>query len=175
MRPFDWRGMWAPRWPPWEVALRAAIVYLSLQLLLRLVGRKELARYSTINASVLIIISIALRETIVGDDTSITSGIVALATIIGLDWLLSYLSFRSERAADIIEGPVRQLVKGGVPVERAMRRSRVSRAQLLAELRRQHGRGSLAEVADAFLERSGHVSFTLREGAAPPSPPSSRR
>ncbi|MGC4113084.1 MAG: DUF421 domain-containing protein [Myxococcales bacterium] len=144
------------------MALRAAAVYAFVQLLLRLVGRKELGRYATSDIAVLLLVTVAARGSIVGSDTSLTSAFVGLATIVGLDWLISYLTFRVPRVADIIEGPVRQLVRGGAVLESELRRTRLSREQLAAFLR-EKGHRTLDEVRDAYLERSGRVSFILFE------------
>jgi uncharacterized membrane protein YcaP (DUF421 family) len=168
MRPFDWKALWIPRWPLGEVALRAALVYAALQIVLRLAGRKELGGYSTFNAAVLILVTTTLRQAIVGDDTSITAGLVALGTIMGLDWLLAHASYRSRRVADIVEGPVIKLVAEGRPIPEALERTHVSLEDLKAALRARHGRDRIEDVAAAFLERSGAITFVLGpEGAAP--------
>jgi uncharacterized membrane protein YcaP (DUF421 family) len=160
--------MWWPRLPPWEVALRTAFIYVFILLLFRLVGRKELSRYSTFNMAVLFLISVATRQTFVDDDPSLTSAMVALGTLFGLDYLLSWLVFRSRRLANLLEGPVRQLVKDGAPVTRQLIHCRITKAELEAELRR-NGHKSLAEVEAAFLERSGRITFIFR------APPPERR
>lgn len=166
MRDFDWRGMWWPQWPPWEVALRAAFIYLFILLLFRLVGRKELSRYSTFNMAVLFLITVATRQTFLGDDPSLTSAMVGLGTIFGLDYLLSYLVFRSRRLADLLEGPVRVLVKDGVPIDRQLMHCRITIQELKAEMRR-YGHDSLDEVTAAYLERSGRITFTFRDRPHP--------
>src|SRR5207248_126068 len=137
---------------------RAAIVFLFLQLILRVIGRKELGRYSTYDVAVLFLIATAARKSITGDDASITNAAVALTTIFGLEWLLSYLCFRSGRAARVLEGPVLPLVRDGEVDDRNMCRSRISREDLEAH-GRQNGVESLDAVKDAYLERSGRISI----------------
>lgn len=161
MQPFDWHAMWAPTWNPLTVIVRAAIAYLFVQLMFRIVGRKELARYSTFDIAVLFLISTTMRQTIVGDDKSLTNAMIGLGTILFLDWALSYASYKSPLAARIIQGPVPLLVHDGRADDRALRRHRISREELMAQLR-QHGHDSLADVARAHLERSGRVSFVFR-------------
>lgn len=60
-----------------------------VQVLFRLVGRKELGRYSTYDIAVLLLITVPVRNSMVGEDSSLTNAFVALGTILGLDWLLS--------------------------------------------------------------------------------------
>ncbi len=162
MRAFDLESLWKPELPPWEVVLRAAIVYVFVQVLFRLAGRKEFGRWGASDIVLLFLVTTAVRKSLVGDDKSITTAMVALATIVGLDWAFSLLTSRSRRAADFLEGPIRRLVRDGELQRDVMRRTRVSEDELLARVR-EHGRESLADVKDAFLERSGKITVVLRD------------
>ncbi|MFY3742505.1 DUF421 domain-containing protein [Anaeromyxobacter sp. Red801] len=157
-------ALWRPELPPWEVVFRAAFVYLFVQLLFRLVGRKEFARWGVSDIVLLFLITTAARKSIVADDASLTTAVVALTTLIGLDWLFSLLTSRSRRAADLFEGRIRQLVRDGALQRDVMRATRVSEDELLAHVRRL-GKESLRDVKDAFLERSGSITIVLRGGA----------
>lgn len=158
----QWFDMWSPQISPLEVVLRATIIYLLIQALLRVMGRKELGRYSTFDATLLFLITTAARTSIVADDVSVTSAIVGLSTIVAWNWLFSYLAFRSDRFADFVEGPVRKLISDGEFQEKELRRARISKSELTAHLRK-HGTDSFAKVKDAYLERSGTVTFVMRE------------
>lgn len=149
--------LFLPTLAPWEVAFRAAFIYGFVQLLFRLAGRKELGRYSIFDVLLLALVATAAREAIVANDSSLTSAMIGLTTIVGLDWVLSYLTYRSAKAADLIEGPVRQLVREGRPDEENLRHTRISRDDLLASARRK-GLDSLDDVKDAYLERSGRIT-----------------
>ena len=162
MRSFSWSALWTPTWPPWEVALRATLVYFAAQILFRLIGRKELSRYATHDILLLFLINSALRQSMVGTDTSLTAAFVALGTIVAWDALLSYVSFRSGRLAAMIEGRVRHLVTDGVVNETELARAHISRDELVSQLR-QRGCDDVAVVKDAYLERSGQLSFILRK------------
>lgn len=158
----DWHRMWTPQWSAAEVVLRATIVYVFVQLLIRLLGRKELGRFMMYDIVLLFLVSVAARMSIVGNDTSITSAAVALATLFGLEWLMSFATARSARLADVLQGRVTPLVRDGVVDERALRRKRVSIAELQSQARLR-GHASLADVRDAWLERSGEISLVFRE------------
>ncbi len=166
MRPFDWHQLWAPELSPLEIVVRATIVYLGVLVLFRLVGRKELARYSPFDFLLILLVSQGLRQTLVGSDKSLTSGFLAVATLLALDLLLSWLSFRSRRFAGVVEGFPSKLVEDGRPIEEALRRSRFSLDELRARLRR-YGIDRLEWVESAWLERDGNVTFVLRAGARP--------
>lgn len=161
MRPFDWAGLWRPIVPPWEVALRAIIVYAFVHSMLRLLGRRELGRYTTSDVLLLFLISIAMRKTIVTEDDSLTTGMVALGTLVLVDAVLARITQHSRVASRIIEGPIRLLVRDGEIDEDELRRAHLSHDELYAQLRG-HGRESLEDVEKAFFERSGEVTFIFR-------------
>ena len=169
MRSFDWKGLWIPQWPPWEVAFRATVIYFVAQILFRIAGRKEFLRYATHDIVLLFLVSVSVRPAIVGNDMSLTSSVVGFATIIGWDALLSYLAYRDSRAASVIEGPVRRLVVDGRLEQEALAKAHISRDELLSQLR-QHGTDDFTIVRAAYLERSGRVIFLFREtGAGAPA------
>jgi uncharacterized membrane protein YcaP (DUF421 family) len=166
MKPIDWQQLWTPELSPLEVVLRATIIYLGVLALFRLVGRKELARYSPFDFLLILLVSQGLRQTLVGSDKSLTSGFVAVGTLFGIDLLLSWLSFRSRRFAALVQGRPSKLVEDGRPIEEALRRSRFSIDEIRSRLRR-YGVDRLDAVESAWLERDGNVTFVLRAGARP--------
>lgn len=158
-----WRELLVPTWPPWLVVLRATAVYLFLLVLFRLYGRQELARNSPFDLAVLLVVTTALRTTLVGDDKSLTSGFLSLGTLFTLDWLASVAAFRSHRVRVLVEGRARVLVRDGKPVERELRRAHLSESDLVAMLR-EKGTEDLGKVRLATLERSGTVTFLMKDG-----------
>jgi uncharacterized membrane protein YcaP (DUF421 family) len=165
-RPFDWYGLWTPEQSPLEIVVRSTIIYLGVLVLLRIVGRKELARYSTSDILLLLLLSQGLRQTLVGSDKSLTSGFLAVGTLLGLNVLVSWLSFRSRRFAAVVRGRPTKLVSEGRPVEEALRRSRLTVEEIRARLRR-YGIDRLESVDSAWLESDGTITFVLRDGARP--------
>jgi uncharacterized membrane protein YcaP (DUF421 family) len=153
--------MWIPALSPVEVIFRAALVYFFVQLGFRVLGRKEWNKYSAYNLSILFLIAVALRMTLVGNDQSITSGLLSLVTMLTLDWVLSYLSFRNERLSNLIKGSPRVLIKNGQFNEKQMIQARISRQYLASELR-VRGHWNLDQVQDAILEQSGTISFRMK-------------
>lgn len=162
MRAFGWSALWSPTWSPWEVIFRASVMYLFTVTLFRMIGRKELSRYAVHDIVLLFLIATATRQSMVGTDTSLTSALMALATIAAWDTLLGYTAFRSRRWAAVIDGKLRRLVRDGRIEDNELQRVRISREELTALLRRQ-GHDDLAQVRDAYLERSGRVTFVMAD------------
>jgi len=166
MRPFDWTALWKPELSPLEIVFRAVTVYLAALVLFRLAGRKELARYSPFDFLLILMVSQALRQTLVASDKSVTSGLLSLATLVGVDLLFSWSSFRSQRFGALVQGRPRKLVENGRPIDEALRRSRYTVDELQSRLRR-YGIDRMEAVESAWLERDGNVTFVLRLGARP--------
>lgn len=158
----DWKAIWVPQISPWEVIFRAAVVFLFVQLSFRILGRREWTRYSAFNVSILFLIAVALRTSIVGNDTSVASGFIALSTILTFDWIFSYASFRSRRISRWLNGPVLPIIKNGQVDFRQLRRARLSHDLLLSELRLR-GCWCLEHVEEAYIESNGNVSFKFKE------------
>jgi uncharacterized membrane protein YcaP (DUF421 family) len=107
---------------------------------------------------------VCLHRTLVGDDNSLTTGFLALATLGAWDRFFSWLSFRDRAAARVLEGRPLELVHEGELVHENLRKSQISRSELLSRLR-SHGRDDLGSVRAAFLEPNGRVTFLFREAS----------
>ena len=162
MRPIDWQSLWSPEVHPLEVVLRATLIYLFAQLVMRLIGRKELGRYSNFDVVLLFLVSVALRRSLVKDDDSLTTAFVALATLGAWDRFFSWISSRSRKVARVLEGTPVELVRDGRMLERNMRKSLISKEELLSRLRSQ-GTESLRKVRAAYMEPDGKVTFLMKK------------
>lgn len=161
VKDFDFGRLWTPTVHPAEVVLRAALVYLLTHLVFRVAGRKSIQRWGMPEVVLLFLVTIALRKSIVVDDESVTTAMIALVTIAALDRILTTVTYRWRKAADVIEGPVRRLVRDGVIDRAAMARARIAEHELLSRVRA-HGRERLDEIKDAWFERSGDVTIVFR-------------
>lgn len=150
-----------PELNPLETVLRAALAYLSVLVVFRLAGRKAFQRWGPPEIVLLFLVSTAMRKSIVADDRSLTTAVLALVTIVALDRVVTTLIARARRSADVIEGPVLQLVRDGALDHAAMRRARLGEHELLARVR-EKGHERLDEIRHAFFERSGEVTIVFK-------------
>ena len=159
-----------------SVVARTAIVYVFLVLGLRLAGRREVGQLSIFDLVVILVISDAVQNSMVGENVSLFGGIAAAATLITLDRLLSVATGRWTRLRRALEGEPVMLAKDGKVMDAALRRERIDRDELDAAIRG-HGIESVADVALAVLETNGSISVIARPGTAgpagdgPPEPP----
>ena len=153
--------MWQLSAPAWQFVLRGLLVYAFVLLFLRLPGKRQIAQMTPLDLVLLLLISNAVQNAMNGGDNSITAGAILAATLIGFDVLLGYLSRRYRPLEKIIEGQPELLVHNGHVNEAALKRSGMSRHDLMAGLRAA-GTASLEQVQAAVLETTGHISVIER-------------
>lgn len=157
---------------PGELLLRVIIVYVFLFALLRLIGKKHVGQMAPFDLVVLLILSECVQNALVGDDKSITAGLIAAGTLFGMSQLVGYVSWRSKNAARLLEGVPKVLVRHGRVDDRALAREQITRAELLEALRRE-GCTSLGSVRYAMLENDGAITIgrrrRCRQTPAPPA------
>lgn len=159
-----------------EVVLRTAIVYLFIVTALRLSGKREVGQLSVLELVVILVISDAVQNSMVGDNTTLWGGLVAVATLLALDLGLKALTRRSRRLREAVEGEPRLLVHDGRLLGRAVREEGLEAEEVRAAIR-SHGLAGVEDVRLAVLETDGSISVIPRDGDTPTSnrPPSDER
>ncbi len=148
--------------------LRALVIYGLLMAVFRLTGKRTLAQITTFDLILLLIVSEAVQNGMVGGDQSITSAFVLVVTLVGTDVALSFLKRRSTRLAQWLEGVPLVIVAHGRPLEDRMARARVDVDDVLAAARERHGLERMDQIKYAVLERSGGISIVPRRDDPPP-------
>jgi uncharacterized membrane protein YcaP (DUF421 family) len=141
-----------------DIVLRASVAFVFVFLLLRLIGRRELSSLEPFDLILLVVIGDLIQQGVTQSDMSLTGTTLAVGTFAGLSVLVSYLVFRLRFLRPVLEAPALIVVQDGRPVERNLRRERMTVEELVAEARQQQI-GSLDEVRWAVLEGNGKVSF----------------
>ena len=140
-----------------ELVFRAAAVYFALFLLLRLVGKKHVGQMSPFDLVVLLIISETVDASLIGDDKSLTGGLISAATLVLLVQLVGYLSWRSKPIGRWVEGRPKILVRNGQVCDQTLDQQQITRSELIAALRKE-GSASLTGIRFAVLENDGSIS-----------------
>jgi uncharacterized membrane protein YcaP (DUF421 family) len=147
--------------PLWVIVSRSVLVYLAVFLGLRLAGKRELGQMTVFDLVVVLLISNAVQNAMVGPDLSVQGGIVAAATLLGLDRLAATLRLHGGVWGRLIEGTPSVLVEDGQLIEPHLRKERIERSELEMVLR-EHGLESLESVRLAVLETDGSISIVPR-------------
>ena len=140
--------------PVVEKLLRPVIVYLVLVLLLRLFGKRELAQLNPFDLVVLLSLSNTVQNAIIGDDNSVTGGLIGAFSLLAINWLVVRVLFRSRRLTRVLEGRATVLVRDGQIDQKALARESLSREELIEVIHRQ-GFEDVHQVRKCELEPNG--------------------
>lgn len=144
-----------------EIVIRVAIVYATLLVLMRLAGRRTMSDVMPMDIMVMLLVSETVSPSLTAGDESLTAGLVAAATLMGLASVAGYIVYRSRTAERLISGSTETLVRDGRIDEQIMRRFRITREDLDMALHQQ-GVDELAEVRRAFVEADGEITIVRR-------------
>jgi uncharacterized membrane protein YcaP (DUF421 family) len=140
--------------PILEKLLRPVIIYLVLVILLRVFGKRELAQLNPFDLVVLLSLSNTVQNAIIGDDNSVSGGIIGAIGLLGINWVMANVLYRSRRLNRVLEGRATVLVRNGKVDEKAMRRESLTHEELTEVIHRQ-GFTTLDQVRLCELEPSG--------------------
>src|SRR5581483_9149494 len=105
--------MFALTLPVVEKVLRPIVVYFFLIAGLRLAGKRELAQLNTFDLVVLLTISNTVQNAIIGEDNSVTGGMIGAATLLLVNYVVVRFLYSHESIDRLIEGDPDVLVENG--------------------------------------------------------------
>jgi uncharacterized membrane protein YcaP (DUF421 family) len=153
--------MWNIAVPWWELILRAVIVYGFLLLLLRLTGKRQVGQLAPFDLVLLLVLSNAVQNSMNAGDNSLVGGLLSAATLIGLNFVIGWVTYRSKKMEGVIEGRPEVLIHNGKLYEKVLAQAQLTHHELNAALR-QAGCACIEEVHLAILENNGSISVTPR-------------
>lgn len=156
-------SMFHPQIPLLEKIIRPIIVYFFLIVLLRIFGKRELAQLNPFDLVVLLSLSNVVQNALIGNDNSITGGIVGAFSLLGINWIVVRFLFNAPRADRVLEGTQRVLISNGVVDQAALRKELLTEQELLSAVHKQ-GFDGFHMVKRCVLEPNG--SFYI-EGIRP--------
>lgn len=142
-----------------DTIYRALAIYLVLLLVLRSSGKRSLAQITTFDFVLLLILGEATQQALIGDDFSITTGIILIASLVGIDMTFGLVKERSPRLDRWIEGLPLVIVEYGTPLHERMKGAGVDEADVMAAARERQGLERMEQIKYAVLERSGGISI----------------
>jgi len=140
------------------VCLRTAVIYLVVLIGVRLSGKREVGQMTPFDLTLLLLISNAVQNAMTGPDTSLLGGVVAASTLLIMNYLIAELSGGNRRFRKFVQGQPSLMVHDGQAILSHMTKEHVSVDELQRAMR-EHGIGSLHDVALAVLEVDGSISF----------------
>jgi uncharacterized membrane protein YcaP (DUF421 family) len=147
--------------PLLEKILRPIVVYIFLLVGLRLAGKRELAQLNPFDLVVLLTLSNTVQNAIIGDDNTVSGGMIGAATLLIVNYLVVRILHSHRKLETLVEGKRDCLVRRGRILRNHLNHELITRAELIAAAHRQ-GIGSLAEVESAVLEPNGTITFVQK-------------
>jgi Predicted membrane protein len=158
----DWKTIFVPTLSIAEIFLRGTVIYLLLFMLLRVL-RREAGAISVSDLLVVVLVADAAQNAMASDYKSITEGVLLVGTIVGWDYFLNWLGYRSRWVHNLLRPAPLPLIKDGRLLRRNLRQELITTDELMSELRQQ-GVESVDAVRRCYLEGDGHFSVITDQG-----------
>ena len=145
-----------------ESVLRALTIYALLLVIFRISGKRSVAQITTFDLVLTLVISEAIQQALVVDDSSITTAMVLVVTLVATDVALSLAKQRWKGFEKVIEGTPVILVERGALHEDRMHAERVGCEEILGAAREMHGLERLDQIKYAVVEQNGRITIVPR-------------
>ena len=139
------------------IAGKSIFVYLFILLAIRLFGKKELAQLSVIDLVFILLISNAVQNAMVGNDSSLQGGIVAALGLFAVNYVLKYITYKFPSISRLVQGHAILLIYDGKVIDKNLTDSMLTMEEL-EEAVREHGVENCAMVNLAVMEVDGNIS-----------------
>lgn len=146
-----------------ESVFRAVALYGFLWIVFRLLGKRSVAQITMFDFIVLLLISQASQQAILGPDYSITRAFLVITTLLVVDFGIQIMGDRVPVLSKWVSGVPVVLVENGEPLEHNMRKARVSLDDVLENARMSQGLENMNQIKFAVLERSGSISVIPKQ------------
>ncbi|ROH99871.1 DUF421 domain-containing protein [Chryseobacterium daecheongense] len=148
--------------PILDVALRSLCVYLFMVIAIRLFGKNQLSQLNAGDVVLLLLISNAVQNAMVGPNTSLEGGLIAALVLFVANFILKRLMFSNRSFETFMEDDPVILVKDGVVDEKALNKVKITKSEL-EEAIREHGVASIEDVKLSLLEVDGNISVISQD------------
>lgn len=142
-----------------ETVFRAAGIYFVLLIVFRIAGRRALLQMTSFDLILLLIISEATQQALLGDDFSVTGAALTIITLIVLDISLGFIKKKTTWVDYMLDGSPVILVEYGKPVGEKLRKTGITVDDIMVSARTNQGIHELSKIKFAILEKNGHISI----------------
>jgi len=145
-----------------DIVIRAAVAYVFIIFILRVMGRRELSSLGPSDLVLVVVLGDLVQNGVTQADQSVTGMFLAISTFALLTVGMSVLTYKSRRAQTFSEGQPLILVQDGMPVEKNLRAERL-RVDDVADEARGQGIEKIDDIKWCLLETSGSMSFVKKQ------------
>ena len=147
-----------------EPVFRALGCYLLLLLIIRLSGKRGLAQITIFDLVLLLLISQAVGQALIGNDSSLTAAAVITITLVVINRVNDWAAHRWADASHVLEDAPLVLIEDGHIHEDRLGKMKIRLDDILENGRVDEGVERLDQIKYAVLERSGAISIIARDG-----------
>ena len=137
-----------------EKILRPVIVYLFLVVFLRIFGKRELAQLNPFDLVVLLSLANTVQNAMIGDDNSVSGGLVGAFSLLAINWLIALVLYRAPKVTKLLAGKAATLIQNGVVNESELKNQSLTHEDLVSVLNK-NGFDDPADVKTCVLEPNG--------------------
>jgi len=148
-----------------DTVLRSVAVYLFVLVVFRISGKRSLSQITTFDFILLLIISEATQQALLGNDYSIINALVVIASLIVLDVAFSWIEGRWPGFGRVMGSLPVVIVEHGRLLGDRAKQEGITLSEILAAGREHHGLERLEQFKYAILERHGGISVVPTEDA----------
>jgi uncharacterized membrane protein YcaP (DUF421 family) len=147
-----------------DIVIRGIVLFIFVWLVTRAVGRRELSTLQPFDLILLIVLGDLIQQGVTQNDFSVTGAMLAAGTMAAMTVAFSYASFKfPHKLGPILEGDPVILVEHGKPLDRNLRRNRITIEELAAQARLTAQVAHIEDIEWAVLETSGQISFIPKQ------------
>lgn len=142
-----------------DMVFRALAIYLFLVVVFKVAGRRALLQMTSFDLILLLIISEATQQALLGQDFSVTGAMITITTLVVVDIIFGLMKKHFSPVENILDGTPVILVENGIPLADKLKKVDVSCDDILVSARQNNGITEISQIKYAILERNGHISI----------------
>ena len=147
--------------PWWEFIVRAVLVFVALMIMVRVSGRRTIGQFTPFDLLVVMLLSEAVSNSLSGGDDSLIGGLIIATTLIALNMGTSFLSSRSRKASDLLDGTPVMLGRNGQIFPKVLKQCRLAEGEV--ELALREADCKLEDMEIATLEADGQITIQAKK------------
>ncbi len=160
--PESWLKVVALQTPFFELVVRAVLLYFGILMLMRIMPRRSGGELEFMDLIFALLIANEAANSL-GSYIFLSDGFVFILTMMGCNYLLNALSYRSPFVAKLTAAPPLQIIRNGQAIQRNSRRELLTKEELVSSLR-QRGIDDIKQVKSAFVEAEGKITVSRQDG-----------
>jgi len=143
--------------PWWEYVVRGAATYLALLVMMRVSGKRTIGQFTPFDLLVIMLLSESVSPGLTGGDQSVAGGMIVVVTLVALNLAIAFITARSKKAAELIEGTAVLIGRDGKIFKEVLKRNHIPEDDVQQALR--DADCPLEKMKYAFLEADGKISI----------------